>query len=212
VFPHISCPAGAWERGTSNTSGGEEEVPARSEEALTTVGLARPNSKITLLMTYYCKFTTFYSTVNDKCQFLNVTFAFVKARYWNLPIYQWTPHIQNSNQSSTSNKMSWLAMCIRWFVRLRITKLYRIYVYLCSMKSVKSVKFWRENPANEHSMSSGKFWPQMQKIREIRSSQFIVDCIITTTNLTCLLSVYLRYKNKALQIVYTAMGLSRVDV
>jgi hypothetical protein len=103
---------------------------------------------------------------------------------------------------------------IRWFVRLRITKLQyivlRTYVYLCSMKSVKSVKFWRENPANEHSMSSGKF--RLQKIREIRFSQLITDCCITTNNLTCLLSVYLRYKNKALQIVYTAMGLSRVDV
>jgi hypothetical protein len=45
------------------------------------------------------------------------------------------------------------------------------YVYLCGMRSVK---FWRENPANEHSFSSGKF--RLQKIREIRSSQFIADC------------------------------------
>ncbi len=45
------------------------------------------------------------------------------------------------------------------------------YIYLCS---TKSVKFWRENPANEHSISSGKY--RLQKIREIRSSQFIVDC------------------------------------
>jgi len=30
---------------------------------------------------------------------------------------------------------------------------------------MKSVRFWLENPANEHSISSGKF--RMQKIREI---------------------------------------------
>jgi hypothetical protein len=39
---------------------------------------------------------------------------------------------------------------------------------------MKSVKFWRENPANKHSISSGKF--RLQKIREIRSSQFMADC------------------------------------
>jgi hypothetical protein len=32
---------------------------------------------------------------------------------------------------------------------------------------MKSVKFWRENPANEHLISSGKF--RIQKIREIRT-------------------------------------------
>jgi hypothetical protein len=40
--------------------------------------------------------------------------------------------------------------------------------------SMKSVKIWRENPANEHSISSGKF--RNQKIREIRSSQIVADC------------------------------------
>jgi hypothetical protein len=38
---------------------------------------------------------------------------------------------------------------------------------------MKSVKFWRENPANELSISSGKF--RIQKIREIRSSQIIAS-------------------------------------
>jgi hypothetical protein len=41
---------------------------------------------------------------------------------------------------------------------------------------MKSVKFWRENPANEHSISSEKF--RIQKIREIRSSQFIVPVLV----------------------------------
>jgi hypothetical protein len=40
----------------------------------------------------------------------------------------------------------------------------------CISLSTKSVKFWRENPANEHSISSEKF--RIQKI----SSQFIADC------------------------------------
>ncbi len=39
--------------GKSNTSGEEEEeVPARSKEESTTVGLARPNSKKMLLVVY----------------------------------------------------------------------------------------------------------------------------------------------------------------
>ncbi len=55
-------------------------------------------------------------------------------------------------------------------------KNYEIKIVLHISPIMKSVKFWRENPANEHSISSGKF--RIQKIREIRSSQFIADCNI----------------------------------
>jgi hypothetical protein len=64
LIPLISSSAGssgqsATEQGRSNTSG-EVAVPARSEEELTTVALAKPNSKQILtvvyiiIMTYIC--------------------------------------------------------------------------------------------------------------------------------------------------------------
>ncbi len=48
---------------------------------------------------------------------------------------------------------------------------------------MKSVKFLRENPENEYLISSGKC--RIQKIREIRSSQFIADCSRVRVNLHC---------------------------
>ncbi len=61
------------------------------------------------------------------------------------------------------------------FVRARITKLYRI-TYISDYDICRVLA---GNPANEHSISSGKF--RIQKIREIRSSQFIADCTYRKT-------------------------------
>jgi hypothetical protein len=64
---------------------------------------------------------------------------------------------------------------------------------------MKSVIFWRKNPGNEYSISSGKF--RIQKIREIRSSQFIADWVrvylhcASTTSTLCYFSCRVWKKN-----------------